>query len=106
MSSAEGRIFGEAAASGILAGIAIKKGIEVDEASISIMVLKSICQATQSIQSSFNCWNYVVLLSILAVVLSIFAVVETISNADNLKVGILIYLVGFASGLFLILIFA
>ena len=104
--SAEKRIFVEGFSSGILSGIAIKTGISVDEGSIMTMVMKSFCQATEGIQSSFNCWEFVSVIYILALLGSGIAIYEAVTNADDWKIGAFIYVVGFIIGLLLIVIFA
>ncbi|CAD6493003.1 MAG: hypothetical protein EMLJLAPB_00417 [Candidatus Argoarchaeum ethanivorans] len=104
--SAEKRIFGEGFSSGILAGIAIKTGISVDEGIIMTMIMKAFCEATEGMQSSFNCWGFVVIISLLALLASGVAIFEAVTNADDWRVGAMIYGAGFIVGVLLIVIFA
>ncbi|HJH26675.1 MAG TPA: hypothetical protein C5S37_07850 [Methanophagales archaeon] len=104
--SAEKRILGEGFSAGILAGIAVKTGVSVDEGSILTMVMKAFCQATEGMQSQFNCWGFVALIACLLFVASIVAVFEIINNADDWRIGVAIYGTGFLAGFLLIVIFA
>jgi len=104
--SAEKRIFGEGFISGIFAGIAFKTGISMDEGGIITLFIKTFCEATEEMQGSFNCWKFVTLISLLALVASVFAIVEAINNADDLRIGAVIYVAGSIIGFIFIAIFA
>lgn len=93
--SANKRIFSEGFASCLFGGIAIKTGIDVDESGILILILKTFCKATEGMQTQFNCWGYVILISILAIVVSFVALIEIINTASEWKTGVFIYGAGF-----------
>ena len=97
----EFRIFVE----GIIAGIGFKTGISPDEGSILILIMKEFCKATEGMSSQFNCWGFVILLTILAIVITLVTIFAEITKVDDWKIGLLIYGAGFSVG-FLLIIFS
>lgn len=99
------RIIAEGFLVGIISGIAIKTGISIDQSSISLMMTKVFCKVTEGMQTQFNCWSFVVLLSALAVFITIFSIISEITKADNWVIGAILYAVGFFAGVLSIVIF-
>ena len=99
------RIFGEGVTTGLFTGIVIKTGISTDLNSLSLLILKTFCEATEGMQSSFNCWNYYIIIIIVGAIIGIISFIEIIHSTDDWKIGLSIYMVGFLIMLFLILIF-
>ena len=98
------RIIIEGLIAGILAGVAIITGISIDEGSLSILILKTFCEATEGMTNSFNCWGFVFLLSIIVILMTITSIVMEITRVDDWKVGLTLYGIGFIAGVLLILL--
>ena len=99
------RIFVEGIVAGLISGIGFKTGISPDEGSILILIMKEFCKATEGMSTQFDCWGFVIILTILAIVITLFSIFAEITKVDNWKIGLLIYGAGFSVG-FLLIIFS
>jgi len=101
----EFRIFVEGIIAGLISGIGFKTGISPDEGSILILIMKEFCKATEGMPIQFNCWGFVILLTTLAIVITLFSIFAEITKVEDWKIGLLIYGAGGFLG-FLLIIFS
>lgn len=89
---------------GMLFGIGVKTGVSPDEGSTALMVLSSFCQATEGIDGTmaFNCWNYLIILTIVIAVVGIAEIYATAEKIGDWKIRLAIYGVGWFIGLIMI----
>lgn len=99
----EFKIFVEGFITGLMAGIGFKTGISPDEGSILILIVKEFCKPIEGMTTQFNCWGFVTLLSLLVMLISLFAFLRTITKVDDWRIGLVIYGAGFLVGLLLII---
>jgi len=97
---------------GILPGIVIKTGVSLDPNDWSIMVLKEVCQVTES-GIPFNCYVLVTLISLFVVCLAFLPVWEKAVKIKDIRIknkiipgfvlGLALYGVGFLLGILAII---
>ena len=101
----EFRIFLEGIIAGLISGIGFKTGISPSESDILLLIMKEFCKATEGMSTQFNCWGFVILLTFLAIVITLFSISAEITKVEDWKIGLLIYGLGGFLG-FLLIIFS
>lgn len=101
---------------GILSGIAIKTGVDADETSIMIMLFREVCKATGNGAGHMNCGLITLLLSVIAIIITICSILQEVVKVKELYVGrkvingvvvgLVIYGAGLLAGVLFILKFA
>ena len=91
---------------GMLFGVGIDTGLPLDEGSISLMVMKTFCQAIEEINSTmvFNCWGYLAILAVLSIFVGVAEIYVTAEKIGDWKIGLGVYGIGWIIGLIWILV--
>jgi formate/nitrite transporter FocA (FNT family) len=103
--SAQNKIFYEGALSGIFVGIAVKAGLSLDQTSLPAAIYNAFCQATKNIQPAFNCRDYIIALTIIAVAMTLLTFVQALNRTDNRAHAALLYGISFFFGLIITILF-
>jgi len=99
----EFRIFGESFLAGIFAGAAIKLGINADPMAILQTTTKQTIEALETINPERDNTSFLVFFGFACFIASIIGFVEIITNVDDWRFGVIIYIIGFIFGFFLAL---
>lgn len=95
----ESRIFVEGFIAGLITGIGFKTGLSPDEGSVSLLLMESVCKATEGMTSHFNCWGFLALVSFVVLLITIASILQEITRVDDWRIGLVIYGIGFIAGL-------
>ena len=97
-------IFMTGLVAGMLFVVGVQTGVSPDEGSISLMILKSFCQATEGLGgATFNCWGYVAVVAVLIVGVGIAEILATAATIGDWRIGLTLYGIGWLVGLMMIL---
>ena len=93
---------------GLFVGIGVETGVQPDETSIGILVLKTFCETFSDIDTTEgkfatkNCYLNLFFMIVLSIIITIVSIWTQINRVSDWKIGAFLYGIGWVIGLLLI----